>query len=219
MKFIKTILLLSLTLFLVACNQQNTSASEDDSLADRSFITGEPCAAPCWHNLVVGKTTEQETLETVKQLPFIAPNSPREGTTVYDGEEAKVFVFECLSQSGGISSCVILDFSQNELKKIYIAVAYELTFKMAVEELGPPDYVSYFVQPGHEIACDTSLIWQTIGISVYQYQKQACPARREIDLGKKVDPGTRVTNILYYIPSDYSNVCGSCDPWLGFDEP
>lgn len=210
MKFLHLATLLLITLLVTSCRSE--TPIPDDPLADKSFSTGEPCAAPCWYNLVVGKTTEKEALEAVKQLPFIAPNVPLERTTVYESEDAKSIYFDCLSQSGTRSGCVNLVFSQNELKQILISVGYELTFKTVVDQLGPPDYVSYFVQPGEQIACDIYLLWQNLGIEVHHYQKQACPTQQQID------PDTRATGIFYYIPSDYPNSCGTCDRWLGFDE-
>jgi hypothetical protein len=42
---------------------------------DQSPFTGTPCAAPCWHGLEVGKSSEDEVISVLSTLTFINQDS------------------------------------------------------------------------------------------------------------------------------------------------
>ncbi len=44
----------------------------DPALADRSLLTNEPCAPPCWYGLVPDVSTKDEVINKLQTLPFIA---------------------------------------------------------------------------------------------------------------------------------------------------
>jgi hypothetical protein len=62
-------MLVGFSLLLTACNI--TSATREPQFVDRSFISDEPCASPCWYGLLLGKSTGSEVEAKLAELPFV----------------------------------------------------------------------------------------------------------------------------------------------------
>ena len=41
------------------------------AIIDKSPFTDVPCSAPCWHGLVIGKSSESQVRSTLSALPFL----------------------------------------------------------------------------------------------------------------------------------------------------
>jgi hypothetical protein len=216
--FVKSVLLLLfvvLAFALSACN-----ANQNDPLIDRSFVTSQPCAAPCWYGLEVDKSSREDAYATLRKLLFVDQTSINEYITIWQNDEQAVNVgWSCLhpkndSCGGGAR------FSGNKLERLSLTPGYSFTFSDTVQKLGPPNYVSYF--PGMDPKCDLSLVWPAQGISVNGQLPKLCPSLDEIKTGLPINPNIQVVEISFESPAIlHSWIAQSHDgyqPWPGFSE-
>jgi hypothetical protein len=59
---------LLLTISISGCESRSTSKS---GIATQSFLSDEPCAAPCWYGLVPGESSKADVLRVLAELPFV----------------------------------------------------------------------------------------------------------------------------------------------------
>lgn len=116
----------------------------DDSLIDRSIITGLPCKSPCWYGLEAGKSTESDVLSSLRELSFIDASTVRVTRvgywepTIKDSIPAKLISASCKEPKG--QQCVGLTIANDQLKIISLFPNYVITFLQVVDVLGEPDY-------------------------------------------------------------------------------
>ncbi len=183
---------------------------------DRSFITGQPCQAPCWYNLYLGVSSGEELKGTLKQLPFVDQNHIKEwDITWQEQNDAKEILYDCSYLAD--HSCGGIVLYRDRFMQIWTRVDYRLTFETVVERLGSPDY--YALRPGIEFAnCDISLFWveNNLELVASNNQYSGCP----FELG--IDPRLWVNTLAYSLENvanrfeKYSDVY---HPWRGFLEP
>ena len=101
--FVQRVSFVILTLFfvLLGCNGLNIPALKngpsfpDDPRVDRSFVTGQPCDAPCWYELRLGESTIDDIRATLLQLPFVDQSTLFEWNIGTDGSKLG-FYFDCV---------------------------------------------------------------------------------------------------------------------------
>lgn len=209
-------LLALFTLVATSCTR-----AEDEALVDRSFVTGQPCAPPCWYELELDKSGQDETYAALEQLPFIDQASIRETTgLVWLGDEdAKEIYWGCLHPR--VKSCGGARLSQGKLKLLWLAVGYDLTFKTVIDQLGPPDYVDYGPYHPEAGGCQIHLMWPQRLISVDSLDKRSDAECQAITSGKGISNGTGVRTIYYSVRETFGPQPGGCCtriPWPGFTE-
>jgi len=145
----------------VGCDRKPVA---DDPLADHSFLTQQPCAALCWYNLEPNKSSENEVYDTLKRLPFVDPATITESGAIWIGDDnAKEIGFGC-SHPKEANCGGSLIISQGKLKRLMFIVPYRLTFQMAADRLGLPDYVDSRPLGTESGGCMITLIWSQKGI-------------------------------------------------------
>ncbi len=155
--FLFTVLILSCT-FLKQSSNQNGSEFPADPLVDRSFVTGQPCEAPCWYGLRLGESTLDDIRKTLPELPFVDNSRIREQPTGEFGPNEKSFVVRC-TYSTEADLCAELTTSKDgKLSKIIIIVAYELTLQRAIEYLGVPTFYNVSPSPNKDL-CYVEAFW------------------------------------------------------------
>jgi hypothetical protein len=195
--------------------------TKDDPLVDRSFLTDEPCKAPCWQGLELDKSPENEIIETLKELPFIDTSKIYTFSSSWLGDDgAKSIVYDCLYPR--LEHCGTLRVSGDMLKELSYKVGYKLTLETIVSKLGPPDYIDY--GPIHiDIGgCDLALYWPEQKIIAVYINKKAEPLCTAIQANEKIPPETLVTDLIYSVTEAFGPLPGGCCtriPWPGFAEP
>jgi hypothetical protein len=214
--------LLSLLLAIFFLTTAGCSKAEDDNLIDRSFLTKESCAPPCWYGLELGRSGKNEVYTTLEQLPFINQASIQETDEhEYLGDtNAIVISWGCFHPLN--KSCGYARLAHGKLIMIWQSIGYNLTFKTIVGELGPPGYIDY--RPYHpEVGgCVIYLYWPDQNISVGTLDTKHDKVCLAIKQGNGIPENTPVESITYMVKEFFSTESrgfGLHQPWPGFVEP
>lgn len=198
--------------FIASCSRQ-----VDNQFVDRSFLTGEPCPAPCWYGLKPGVSTKQEVLATLEQLVFVDKSSIREyGNVVWPGDEnARAIYFDCVAPEG--KQCGDAVISRGELKSLLLFVRYELTLAEVVNILGSPAYIDSY--PRRPSGFFVDFIWtqKNIEVSTDMSDRQVMALRA----GEGLPEDLLIKWVLYSTPERFHR--GPSEdttrvPWPGFAE-
>ncbi len=193
--------------------------NRNESLIDRSFLTDQPCKAPCWYGLELDKSNRDNIYSTIKALPFVDQATVREwGTGWLDDETAREVHFDCLYPTPATTGCIGLTISHDKLKAIRMSVGFDLTFKTVVDKLGPPNYMNHTPWGGEIGGCVIGLFWPDRGISVEYIDTQTSARCDRLNQGKRVTPDTPVGGI-FYTAKEGIRECSACSPWVGFSTP
>ena len=146
--------LLGIILFCLYFQSDNNDLKAlNPNIYDQSWLTGQPCSAPCWQGIEPGVTSRDDVITKVKDLPFIDKNNVNLSTTGAS--------FLCKYPRINSQSCVAISFNNNNILQIlWLTPNYPITFEQVVDYLGPPDGFSLGpVDPG-ATACYLGLIWK-----------------------------------------------------------
>jgi hypothetical protein len=153
-------------LVLASCNR-------DDAGIDRSFITDDPCAAPCWYGLKLESSTLEEYRQKLTELPFVEQGSVGQAGANYDwiGETEAVEVwYRCSGLPGRFCGSAL--FTHDRLRSLRLAVRYDLALVDLVEKLGSPETVSCFDNIGG--GSDVSFYWPERNIIAASVDRGRC---------------------------------------------
>jgi len=157
---LKLIFVIAIASTLFSCNSQGVNLETlDPNLYDQSWLTGQPCGAPCWYGLEPGVSSREDSISKVKQLPFIGGN---------DGASEETF----LCKEPRDSDCIFMIFENDTngpLEDLYVIPNYQITFEQAVEKLGSPDGFSILPMYADAAGCRLQAIWKNKRL-VLQYQ-------------------------------------------------
>jgi hypothetical protein len=160
--------------------------------ADRSFVTGQPCTAPCWYGIVPDKSTESEALEKLQELPFVDHAKIKEdknvGVFIYPNTTKITFYY--VSPSG--TRCGLFVIMAGIVKDIYLDIRYPLQLKSAVNQLGQPGYIWYAPASPNGGGCEVFFHWPQKGIVLNTLSGQGCSF-----LDKGMPPDLQIDNVQY----------------------
>src|SRR4051812_9996300 len=143
---------------LAACAQ-----AAPDKLADQTFLTDQPCAAPCWHGLELGSSTKGAALSLLPTLPFVDGASIKDQTITWQGDAAaSKITFGCVHPPS--SNCGNAIFTGDRLRWLEASVGYALTLKQVVAKIGAPTRLDYTL--GLDSGCNVTGAWPTKNIGV-----------------------------------------------------
>lgn len=220
--FIKRLIFI-FVLALTGCSAR-ISTPNKIPIVDRSFLTGEICDPPCWYGLKINKSSKEEALLTLNQLPFVDVNSISEYEIYwFNGVLASAIKYNCVNIDSDIY-CGNMIIYEGTLKENFIGVYYELSLKNAVERLGTPDHLIYF-WPSPYGRCEITVTWIKKGAAVTVRDKNDYNECESIIDGNKVSPKILIDTILYTSPEileeHYVKNPGTCCTtlqWSGFNE-
>jgi len=184
------------------------SKTIDEAQIDRSFSTNQPCEAPCWYGLEVGKKTSNvELMETLQHLPFVQTDTVKIGPFVQ---------YECPTHFDDHCGQITIG-NDGTILEIRFNVAYNLTIGEVVDKLGVPDYFVYNApHPEVAIGCIVLLHWVNKRIAVSYFSKTWDQPCHDLSEGQKIPRDLQVTEIVYSGKRDFKPDC--CMPWPGLDK-
>lgn len=206
------LLLLLLSAVLAACS------TGLDPQADKSFLTDQPCAAPCWQGLELGSSTKGAALSLLPTLPFVNAASIVDKATTWPGDAAAREVsFGCVHPRS--NNCGNAIFSGDRMRWLELSVDYSLTLRMVVGKIGAPTHVDY--SAGNNQGCSVTTAWPTKNIAVVLdgLSDSVCQALR---MGQSIPAELKVTSLYYTdaqtLQAGPASCCGRL-AWPGFSDP
>jgi hypothetical protein len=218
-RLVAWLLIIFFALIVPGCTSTTTPTPIDDSLLDRSFLTQQPCAAPCWHGLEQDKSSKEDILAVLKTLPFVDSSKIVEHVSELDSEADFELSYGCLGFD--FSRCGYAVVDDGKLRKLSVFVRYGLTFSATVDQLGPPAYVVYSNYASIN-ACIIQLYWPEKGIIASNNNSNSTKPCEALANGDGIDPNANVTSLQYNSTQDkYKITCCKYDidvriPWPGF---
>lgn len=177
-------------------------ANLDSNTIDQSWLTGEPCDAPCWYSLEPGQSSLDDVIAVAKKLSFIDQNSMNLNKMELSRDQiTQSLGFDC--KSPALEFCVGMFFSGNTLSTIFLMPNYQITFDQAVEKIGyPPDgYIMSHFSP-ETIGCRVTLLWVKRQMSI-EYSNRLFNGKDTCNLTQhgKFPKGISVYTVTYMLPS------------------
>ena len=146
-------------LFLTGCGElipPPTTPPPSEQI-DRSLFTGNPCAAPCWHGLEVGRSVESEVISIVQKLNYIDHDTIQISRSSSDVE----IIASCAEP---VKECLKFNVANDVLTKIVVDLNYEIRVDEAIQHLGDPHYLGVSAADGDIFACEVYMIWRNSGL-------------------------------------------------------
>lgn len=192
----KSILLILIAFMCVSCTLTNT---------DRSFLTDQPCAAPCWYGIVPGESSKAEVVETLNSLPFVDERSIKEYLPFLDGDghEQVDMIFNCVSPLNRYCGGAL--FVDDQLIEINLHVGYALNIETVVTKLGPPTMFYYREYHPEVGGCTAILAWPELGIIASHTNKQKSTLCDKIQRGEKISKDIRIHMLIYTIQENFND--------------
>jgi hypothetical protein len=103
-------------------------------LNDRSLVTGEPCAAPCWRGITPGETSWSDA------LTLLEDDATLEDPTIQTAEDSAA-VAASFKEPGGVdASGQIFSDDGEVVSLIFLRVAPDMTLDEVIDAHGEPVY-------------------------------------------------------------------------------
>jgi hypothetical protein len=214
--------LIKLTLFcvfVVSCSISEFSPGRDepkfpeDERVDRSFITKQPCEAPCWYGLTLGVSTDDDIRAKLLQLAFVDQATLFEQPMGSDGSDLLGFYFDCVYYNPP-GSCGVLEVENGKLSKIMMAVQYLLSLQMVIDQLGTPIYYTANPSPNEDI-CVLEIFWPEKNIIVTaddSPRKRLCTSTGN----EQINMDMQIKQLIYIESKNQEQRINEGFPWLDF---
>jgi hypothetical protein len=223
---LKAICAIGVLLLAAACHvpssgslplRQEPTATLNPAYVDRSLITGDPCAAPCWMGIQPGLATPEEAERLIASLPYVSNESADTVDSDWiDGGLATFVVHHCSFHPN--APCITYAVVGGLVVQLHIDALFDMSFGDVVDALGPPDYY-YVDRPSFNPYCNVGLVWLDRSLTIGGGQKDLdfCDHAREAGLGAN-EP---VEDAVYTAPSEMPGFIqpGRDLPWTGFAQP
>lgn len=175
-----------LALFLVA----GCAPGSEKLPPDRSILSDQPCAAPCWQGIVPGTTTEAEAWDIVKDLEFIDPDKLWRPS----GDIA----WHSYASSENPDAINVVWIQEGTVSLIQLTIGFELTLKDVLDKYGPPEkYAAYMSSNVENIRSDVHFVYPQQGIIFTSRFEGYLPPSESLVL----EPSTPVTLVHYFAPA------------------
>ena len=128
--------------------------------ADRSLLTDDPCAAPCWHNIIPGESNEDDVLRELENSPYVKSGTLNRGWTMINGIDLTYYSWQ------GRDKVLNRVYLQNDrVLRIELHPNDKLAFGDVVDKFGPPENVYARFPPGGTVTYLVYLDYPALGMS------------------------------------------------------
>jgi len=189
------------------------------NILDRSFLTGDPCSPPCWHEITVNESTYEDVYQILPSLPFVDPETIREWNRSWlNDDEAIEIHYKCKTFND--DSCGGITLSKGLVKRIWFSVGDYATLDVVINRFGPPSYIEYGSWGVEIPGCDIGFVWTDLGISATYLNTRdtkVCDSLRE---GRALSSDLSITSMAYSSQEVFPYEPGDCCTrieWPGFE--
>jgi hypothetical protein len=230
MKWVKLILTLvvlaiafsSLTAYVITMFvPQAHKTTVGTGTGDLSLQTWQPCAPPCWYNIVPGRSTAAEVRQILPALPFIADGSIEETRVTKALLEFRWRYTDPWNEDG------IISLQNDIVVSIYGRPGFKLELREVVNRFGPPNGIIPFRVGGGDqppyytvglFYPDKGLSFGTIELPVSEVDTKQYPVKPDYIIGNVYycEPGS-LEQLMESISPYYVSVwMKRMQPWQGF---
>ena len=119
---------------LAACSA-DVNLLDETKLSDTSLISGEPCAAPCWNDIIPGETRYRDAKLIIESDDrFKITDEP----SAEDGSTARSFTF---AEGENPACCQVVSRDGETVSSFLLQTAPIMNFGAAYDIYGEPDYL------------------------------------------------------------------------------
>jgi hypothetical protein len=194
---------------------------KEDPLIDRSFVTDQPCSAPCWQGIIINKSSLDDVTKVLKELSFVESSSIRVRDVKLTGaQEDTEVAFDCSHPKQ--KRCGVIILRNDKAVYISLSVGYPLSLKEVVDKLGVPDYVTSDLYHPEAGGCVLSMEYINLGIVVESFDRQSEKNCHALESGEGLNPKIKVDGLRYQSPVEpHESSCmdPGCVRWPGFEKP
>lgn len=173
----------------------------DEYLDDISFLTGEPCAAPCWRGITPGETSWEDAIAIIEDDPTLDNLQQRQGQ---DTDR----VGAAWSKTERDLCCQMFSSEDGQtVELILLQISPQATLNSAIEEFGDPDYLT-----GNTVS-DTqgivSVIYEDTPMYIYVFVAGA---------GGEINEDSEIIGFVYLTPELMDELIRTSDlhTWDGY---
>lgn len=169
---------------------------------DKSLLTGDPCAPPCWHNIVPGISDEADVRSQLESSPLV-----RKGTLDYSlTEEAgeQLVKFHWQSPRGKRPNVIVL--RDGKVLWIEIGLDYELTLGEIVNKYGSPESIYAYAGCADFCWYSINFDYPTMGLMLQSYSL-ADPGD-VADGTVLISEEVKITTACYFAPASLQKILG-----------
>ena len=189
-----SLILLGFAIALISC--KSVPSTQEPGLVDKSFVTGEPCAPPCWYGLEIDQSTESDVITKLRELPFVDPGIIRiSDVSIFNFPSAREIDYGCADLNDRL--CGMMIISGGSLKVISTYIQYKLPLRAVIDKLGVPDEVYFTPYSSHGDGCLLDLDWLEKGIIARRTDRYSISVCQELDVGNALDSELEITEIYY----------------------
>ncbi len=162
---------------------------------DRSFLTDEPCPAPCWYGAMPGQTGIHVMSMLLEKIDFVDPESVIDFSVTQRGEVVDGIQWACTSSRE--FWCGRAFFTEGELSHLVRVVEYHLTIEMAADKLGEPQFAEHGSYASEILGCRIYVFWPERGVIAMSAEKGRTTECERLDRGEPISPDLTVMNLIY----------------------
>ena len=196
MKFRLLLLSVVLAVFAAACAPPPV-LRDDGFLKDTSLLTGDPCEAPCWRNIIPGETTWRDALILVEDDPQLT------NVEMVEDQESTARLIN-FTDAGGPQCCRVYTEDGVTVSAVLTLLAPSMNLGEIIDKYGEPTYVA-----GGDVTADQtllSLLFPEIPLILYVFAEG-------VETGE-LSPASEIIGAIYLIPEDMELLLGSTEMYL-----
>jgi hypothetical protein len=166
---------------------------------DRSILTDDPCAAPCWQGIVPGETTAAEAWDILTTLEFIDHDYyPYRGKT---GERSVGWITwrtPACDDPAKVSDVYVYD---GVVTQISVALDFELTLQEVLGKYGTPDKLLSFQRGVERITNYIHFYYPQQGLIFVSWADPVPPSEPFM-----LEAKTPITVVYYFAPTSMARL-------------
>ncbi|MCK6578207.1 MAG: hypothetical protein L6Q98_08910 [Anaerolineae bacterium] len=198
---------IAVLLVLVAACSPPPPLRDDAMLRDESLVSNEPCAAPCWNNIIPGETSWRDALILIEDDPNLNDPTTRET----DDELYPDAVVAEFQRTDGSACCQLISLDGETVTTVFLRLAPGVTVGEVLGNLGVPAYLAvspYSDDPPQALA---NLVFPESSTVIYAFVAGAAAG--------EINEDSEVIGALYITPNDMDDLLtgSSLHVWEGYN--
>lgn len=187
-------------LFVSACSPM-PQLRNDAYLNDSSLVSGDPCEAPCWQNLIAGESAWGLAQDLIaNNADYTVITNSRDRNT---GEAWIEFAYQ-----DGPVCCRLYSRTQETLSSVYLLLSPQMTVGDVLAQYGEPQFITAQVETPDQSYL--ALVYSELSFVVYVFAENLSESQ--------ISEDSQVIGVAYQAPSEMETLLQSQTffAWIGY---